>query len=418
MHPAKIAIASTAVFFSIVALSLSGTTYASAGGDDPSNAPIPVTLIEDETGAYTLYGLPMQLGAKLAIQDINSHGGVLGRQLKLTDLDSQSTQSKAVALARQVASSDAVVVMGGILSATRAAMRPIFGRANKLYFYTQLYEGGVCDKNMFSAGIVPTQQLAPMLKWAVDNGLKKWYVIAANYNYGQISAQWTQHFAEAYGATIVGNTPAFYALTKSNFSSVIPKIQASGADLIVSMLVGSAQSNFYKQWSATGLNKTTTIMSPVYGSGAQQVTLGGAGKGVYTVFPYMPTAHASADNTFAAAWKASGTNLTIVPGAVTMWNAWHLWAKAANKADSVKHDKVIAALESGVSYDSPGGRIFFDGPSHQIVTPVSLWRDNGQGSFNLVKLLSSKAEPTFIQSKCNLIKNPGLNKQFTPQLTH
>jgi branched-chain amino acid transport system substrate-binding protein len=417
MHLHKHVLISVIMFVAVAALSL--PSYGADAGETAATgaSPIPVTLIMDETGSLAANGLPNELAAKLAVAYINSHGGVLGRQLKLTDLDSQSSQSKYVTLARKVADSDAAVVMGGILSASRAAIRPIFDRADKLYVYSQLYEGGVCDKDFFSNGVVPTQQLAPMLKYAVKKDLKKWFVMAANYNYGQISAQWVKFFAKKYGAQIVGGSPKFYALTHSNFSNVIPKIQASGAELIISLLVGSAESNFYKQWKSTGLSQTTKIMSPVYGSLGQQISLGGAGAGVLAAFPYMPTAHPSPKDKLAAAWKASGTNLPLVPNAAASWSAWFLWAAAVEKTGTLDQDKVIAALENGVSYDGPAGKVFFDGPTHQIVTPVRLWRDNGQGSFDLVKTLSTKAEPVFMQSKCNLIKHPDTNKQFTPQFS-
>ncbi len=382
---------------------------------DSNASPIAVASILDETGAISGYGLPMQVATKLAIADINKHGGVLGRQLKLQDLDSQSKQSKYVTLARKVAHSDAAVVMGGILSASRAAIRPIFHRAKKLYFYTPLYEGGVCDNNAFNTGAVPTQQLAPLLKWAMGQGLTNWYVVAANYNYGQISAKWVEHYAKAYGASIVGNTPKFYALSKSDFSSVIPKIQSADADLIVSLLVGAAQENFYKQWAASGLNKTTKIVSPTYGYGAEQISLGKAGAGILAAWQYMPTSHPNPNNAFAAAWKASGSKQPITPGAVSTWNAWHLWAAAANKANSVDRDKVIAAFDSGdVNFGGPGGTIHIDGPTHQAVLPMRLYRDNGKGTFDMVKLLTKQAQPTFIQSKCDLIKNPATDKQFVP----
>lgn len=400
-----------------VALSLTAQAQSGDGSKAAAKgSPIPVASILDETGAISAYGLPMQEATVLAIDDINAHGGVLGRPLKLTDLDSQSAQPKYVVLARQVANSDAAVVFGGILSASREAIRPIFHSAKKLYFYTPLYEGGVCDNNMVGTGPVPTQQLAPLLKWAVDNGLKKWYIMAANYNYGQISASWAKEYAKQYGATVVGNTPEFFALDKSDFASEIPKIQSSGADLIVSFLVGSAQENFYKQWTATGLNKTTKIVSTNYGYGAEQITLGQAGAGIYVVWPFAVTAESSSSNAFVQAWKKSGTKQPLTPGAASTWTAWHLWAAAVNMAGSVDRDKVITAIDSGkVSYDGPGGRVTIDGPTHQAVLPMRLYRDNGKGSFDQVKLLSEAAAPTFLQEKCNLIKSPTVSTQFTPE---
>lgn len=383
----------------------------SADDEKTGSGPIPVTSILDETGPLAGYGLAMQQATKLAVADINDAGGVLDRQLQLSDLDSQSDQANYSLLARKSSTSDAAVVMGGITSASREAIRPIFDSAKKLYFYNVLYEGGVCDKNTFVTGETPNQQLEPMLKWAVEQGLKKWYVLAANYNYGQISASWVKKFAAENGAEIVGG-PSFFDLTVSDFSTEIPKIESSGADLIVSLLVGAGHQNFYKQWSATGLNGKTDIVSPSYGLGAEQVALGKDGAGIYNAFPYMPTS--GADDVLAKAWDEAGVKETITPGAVATWNAWHLWAAAVDKAGSTDRDEVIKALEGGVTYDGPAGEISYDAQTHHAVPAMTLWRDTGDGAMEKVETLSERAEPTFEQSKCDLVANPEQNEQFTP----
>ena len=46
------------------------------------------------------------------------------------------------------------VAIGGITSASREAVRPIVDRTQTPYFYTNQYEGGVCDANMISMGAV------------------------------------------------------------------------------------------------------------------------------------------------------------------------------------------------------------------------------------------------------------------------
>lgn len=395
-----------------LALTLNMAGCRNASSDSKADSgPIPVTSILDVTGPLSGYGLAMDKATKLAIDDINASGGVLDRKLKLTDQDTQSDEANYTLLAREAASSDAAVVMGGITSASREAIRPIFDSAKKLYFYNVLYEGGVCDKNTFVTGETPNQQLEPLLKWAADQRLKKWYVLAANYNYGQISASWVKKFAKENGAEIVGG-PDFFDMTVTDFATEVPKIESSGADLIVSLLVGAGHQNFYKQWSATGLNNSTKIVSPSYGLGAEQVALGKDGKGIYDAYPYMPSAEG--DDVLAKAWKKAGLKETITPAAVSTWNAWHLWAAAVEKAGTTDRDKVTKALEDGVSYDGPAGTITYDAKTHHAVLPMTLWRDNGKGVMEKVETLSEKSEPTFEQSKCDLIGDPEQNKQFTP----
>jgi branched-chain amino acid transport system substrate-binding protein len=392
----------------------------SGGGSSTSTAaksggpPIEVASVLDKTGPLVGYGKPMSEATRLAVADINTHGGVLGRKLTLHDLDSRSDPARTTTVARAVSRKpDVAVVVGGITSASREAIRPIFDAAKKLYFYAVLYEGGVCDKNTFVTGPTPSQQLGPLLKWAVDHGKNKWYVVAANYNFGQISADWVKTFAKQYGAKIVGG-PTFFDLTVSDFSSEIPKIQSSGADMIVSFLVGPGHLTFYKQWRASGLNKTTTIVSTSFGFGNEQVSLGRQGAGIMTAFPYFEQLDTPASQAFVKAWKAAGYRDTITPGAVATWNAWHLWAAAASKAKSIDRDKVMAALESGVSYDGPEGTASIDPPSHHVIEPMRLWRADGTGGFKLDEELTSTAQPTFEQSKCNLVDNPDTSKQFTP----
>jgi urea transport system substrate-binding protein len=399
-----------------LAFAMSASLASCRGGEDSkvdatSGGTIPVTSILDETGPLSGYGLAMQDATKLSIDDINQNGGVLGKQLVLTDEDSKSDEANYTVLARDAATSDAAVVMGGITSASREAIRPIFHQADKLYFYNVLYEGGVCDKNAFVTGETPNQQLQPLLEWAAAQGLKKWYVLAANYNYGQISASWVEEYAAENGAEIVGG-PSFFDLTVSDFATEVPKIENSGADLIVSLLVGPGHLNFYKQWTATGLNEKTTIVSPSYGLGAEQVALGTDGTGILNAYPYMPST--GAEDSLNQAWTDAGIENIITPGAVSTWNAWHLWAAAVEEAGTTDRDDVTAALEGGVSYDGPAGSVTYDPQTHHAVLPMSLWKDTGTGEMELVELLSDSAQPTFEQSKCDLIEDPDQNEQFTP----
>lgn len=392
----------------------SGSPTSTGGG--ASGDPIKVGSILDVTGGYSGYGLPMQAAANLAIEDINANGGVLGRPLELVSRDAQSDIAVYTQEARDLSTDEEIaVVVGGISSASREAMRPVFKQANMLYIYPTLYEGGVCDKNTFVTGPTPSQQMEPLLKWAAETeGLKKWYVLAADYNYGQIAAKWAQVYAEQFGAEIVGG-PTFFDLSVNNFSSEIPAIQASGADLIVSLLVGADQDNFYKQWTAAGLNQTTTIVSPVFGFGSEQVTVGPAAEGIVAAWPYVSDIDTPANDAFKAQWEAAGIQDAITPSAEAVWSAWHLWANAANAAGSVEHDAVTAELESGnVGYDGPSGTITIQPGSHHAIMPMYLVRADGTGSWEVLEELTPAAEPLYEMTVCDLIADPSINQQFEP----
>lgn len=116
--------------------------------------PIKFVSILDQSGGLDIYGRPMVDTTKMAIDEMNAAGGLLGRPIELKVYDPQSTIQFYTQYATQAATGDrADVVHAGITSASREAIRPTFSRYKTLYFYNVLYEGGVCDINNFCTQI-------------------------------------------------------------------------------------------------------------------------------------------------------------------------------------------------------------------------------------------------------------------------
>ena len=304
--------------------------------------------------------------------------------------------------------------MGGITSASREAIRPVLGRTKTLYFYNEQYEGGVCDKNTFNTGVVPSQQLAALVPYALKKYGKKIYVIAADYNYGRISAQWVKKYAKEGGGTVVKSD--FIPLESSDFGSVINNLQAAQPDVVVSLLVGGNHIAFYRQFASTGLSTTLPLVSPTFGLGNEQVVLSGAeDKGIVIATPYFQSLDNPENKRFVDLWHAEyGADYPyITDSAVTAWNGWHLWAEAANQAGSVEREKVIAALEDGVSIDAPSGKVTMDGASHHVTQNVSIGETDAAEGFTVLTT-EEAVPPSFEQDVCDLVAKPDTNKQFTP----
>lgn len=377
--------------------------------------PIMVGSVLDETGGLNVYGKAMADATKLAIKSINDSGGVLGRPLKLVTYDAQSDNSKYTTYANQLALRDRVsVIMGGVTSASREAIRPIADRNKTLYFYNEQYEGGVCDKNVFMTGIVPSQQIAPLVDWAIKHGKKKFYVLAADYNYGHISADWVKQYVTKAGGSVVGAD--FIPLDVSEFGSVISKLQEAKPDVVFSLLVGGNHIAFYRQFAAAGLSSHMQIVSATFGLGNEQVVLSPKeASGIVVAFPYFQELGGASNDKFRESWtKAYGANYPyITDSAVAVWNGWHLWAMAVEKAGSTDRDKVINALESGIGFDAPSGKVSVDAGTHHIVQSVHIARANESHGFTVIGEQQSVA-PGYERSVCNLIANPKMARQFTP----
>jgi urea transport system substrate-binding protein len=414
---ARLAAAILVAAAALVAAGCGQKSGGGGGGDQSADqkGPIVVGSILDATGPLNIYGKPMTDATRFAIDDINAHGGVLGRKLKLVFYDAQSAQDKYIQYANQLALKDKpAVVMGGITSASREAIRPIFDRNRVLYFYNEQYEGGVCDKNTFNTGVVPSQQLQALIPWTVKNVGPKLYVIAADYNYGQISAQWVKKYAEQSGGQVVRTK--FVSLDSSEFGSIIDDLQRTKPDAVVSLLVGGNHIPFYRDFASTGLNKTIKIVSPTFGLGNEQVVLGPRdSKGVTVAYPYFQELDNAENSAWTAAWheRYGGGYPYITDSAATVWNGWHLWAAAVKKAGSLDRAKVIQALESGISVDGPGGKVTLDGKSHHVSQDVSIAQANGKKGFDLMQSQSA-VPPSYEESVCNLVAKPTTNKQFTP----
>ena len=115
--------------------------------------PVKLGLLEDQSGNFSLAVIPKIHATKLAIDEINAKGGILGRPIKLIHYDTQSDNTKFQEFARCLIQTDKPdVIFGGFSSASREAIRPIMNKAKQLYFYNNQYEGGVCDSNVFVTG--------------------------------------------------------------------------------------------------------------------------------------------------------------------------------------------------------------------------------------------------------------------------
>jgi hypothetical protein len=81
------------------------------------------------------------------------------------------------------------------------------------------------------------------------------------------------------------------------------------------------------------------------------------------------------------------TPVTLPDAPVQVWNAWHQWKGAVEKAKTTDIEPVIEALESGMSYSGPSGTVSVDGPSHRNVQDVRLARVNDKHGFDVLETI-------------------------------
>lgn len=376
-------------------------------------APITVVSILDASGGLDIYGKPMIACMDFAVDECNASGGLLGRPIKLISYDPQSNIQLYTQFATEAATRDrAAVVHGGITSASREAIRPILRRYRTLYFYNTQYEGGVCDRNCFCTGSTPAQNVSKLVPYVLKNWGKKIYVLAADYNYGQITSKWVVKYARDGGGKVIAVD--FFPLTVADFGPAIQKIQAAKPDVIMSVLVGGAHMSFYRQWAAAGMKKQIPMASTTFGGGDESLVLSPAeSDGIMTAFSYFQEVDNSANKAFLTKFHAKmGPNAPYLGGELAMrtYVGFNLWAEAVRKANTIDRMKVIEALESGIVNNGPPGRTTVDGQTNHVTLDVYLAECQNHG-FKVLEHFPNQP-PADTQSVCNLMKSPNTDKQY------
>jgi len=93
----------------LIGLSVAGAALAQQG-------PVTIVGLMELSGTGATAGTNFDNGVKLAVKEINAAGGILGRKIEYTTMDTQSAPQTAKALAQKAVDQSAYVVMGPVFS--------------------------------------------------------------------------------------------------------------------------------------------------------------------------------------------------------------------------------------------------------------------------------------------------------------
>ncbi|QIO21932.1 urea ABC transporter substrate-binding protein [Haloarcula sp. JP-L23] len=396
---------------------LAGCSGGSASGDDT----LTLGVLEDRSGNFALVGDPKHKASMLAIEEINNDGGIDGKQIEVFDPDPQSDNQRYQELTRRaIQQEDVDALWAGYSSATREAIRPIIDREDQLYFYTTQYEGGVCDKNVFAVGPTARQQLGSVLPYLVEEYGPKIYTIAADYNFGQLSADWVKVLADENDAEVIGEE--FIPLSNSQFGSTINRIQEAEPDFVMSMLVGANHTSFYEQKASAGLDVpigTSTAMAQGYEHRRLDPP---AMANIYAGVNYMeeiPTTRNTSEGGFVDRYYEKFPDAPYLnEEAENNYFSIYMYKKAVEQAGTTEQPEVKEALESGITYEAPeapdGESIKLDGATHHVDHHMWVMRADDQHN---VKAVDDRVIPeTFLSETvgCDLTQEDE-ETQYTPQ---
>lgn len=373
-----------------------------------------IGLLEDVSGDLAVYGKPKLNGSLLAVEEINKAGGIMGRQIDLIHLDPQGDNARYQEFARRLLNKDKVdVLIGGITSASREAVRPIVNRTKTPYFYTNQYEGGVCDASMISIGAVPEQQFSTMIPFMVEKFGKKVYVIAADYNFGQISAEWNRKLVKDLGGTVVGEE--FIPLGVSQFAQTIQNIQKAKPDWLLTINVGAAQDSFFEQAAAAKLKVPMGSSIKIMLGFEHKRFAPPALNNMHAVANWFEEIDTPEAKAFIKRWRTKFPDETYINDmGYNAYTAIYMYKTMVEQAKSTKLDdlrKVIAAGKACI--DAPEGKICVDPKSQHTSHRMRLIAVDEKHNVKVLKDYGVIQPYWLGEIGCDLTKNND-KKQYTP----
>jgi urea transport system substrate-binding protein len=345
--------------------------------------------------------------------EINAKGGVLGKKIEPVVVDGASNWPLFAEKAKQLLEQDKVAVTFGCwTSVSRKSVLPVFEKNNGMLFYPVQYEGEELSKNIFYTAEAVGQQAIPAVDYLLDQGKKKFYLIGTDYVYPQTTNLVLLEYLLSKGIPIenigggfkkddtgkvisAGKYTPFGHTDYQQIISEIKQFAASGDACVVNTINGDSNVPFFKEFAATGL---TSEDCPVVSFSLSEDEFRGLPTkdlvghlGCWTYFMSIDT---PANKTFIANWE-KWLQTTKVPGIVKekrvtcspmvlSYVGVYLWKAAVEKAGTFDVDKVTAALEAGVSFDGPGGKVTMQ-KNHHVTKTVFIGETKADGQFKIVK---------------------------------
>jgi branched-chain amino acid transport system substrate-binding protein len=352
--------------------------------------PARVGLITDQTGALSFMGIANVNVARMVIDDINDAGGLLGRPVELFVEDSATDDEVAAALAERVLDHAVDVVVGGIYSSTRQAIKgPVVDDAETLYLYPEQYEGQECHPLIFCTGPVPAQQIDPFFPWLMRRtGAKRFYLPSADYIWPRTMNKKVREVVAAGGGDIVGEE--YFALDHTDYERVVADIVSSGAEVVFNTIVPPGLTPFLDQLHRAGFTaRGGHIVCTYFDENFLNLVPAAHVEGLYGCLDY----YRGVDDPFSI--ELLNRYERLYPGSAMFtagsactgtYRAIKLWEAAVIEAGSLNQDDVIAALDHARIAQGPGGPAEMVPGQHHVRMNMYIARSEG-GTFEVVENL-------------------------------
>jgi branched-chain amino acid transport system substrate-binding protein len=323
----------------------------------------PLTGFLGALGAYAV------LGMRMAEEEINKSGGIMGRQLEVMAEDSVNPATAATKAQRLLEQDGALVLMGEVNSASALTIMQVADRNKKLFIQTgarsDALRGKNCNRYTFHTDIPNTVMVNTVGKALLRDNMvkdKKFFTLTADYIFGHDLLAAAKRFFGANQGNLIGDE--LIATDVTDFSPYLLKIRQAKPDVVCSNLAGNQVTTLIKQYAEFGLPY------PIVGFNLNTADAWAAGEGnLAGIWPtvWYHTLDLPASKTFVE-------NFTKKNGKPPDNHAWieyvafKIMAQAMNETKSTDTDKLIGYFEKETQFDILKARkAYFRAWDHQLV---------------------------------------------------
>jgi branched-chain amino acid transport system substrate-binding protein len=338
-------------FKHLVAASLAACAVGAFAAD-----PIKIGVDGPFTGGSSSMGVSMRDGVRLATQEINKAGGVLGRQLQLIERDDEAKNERGVAIAQEFVNKERVVAVLGYINTGVAlasesflqdAKIPVMNNVATGSVVTHQFEGKSPDNYVFRNAAHDSIQAPRIAEEAVGRrGYKKVAILADSTNYGQLGRADMERALKAKGITPVAEEK--FNIGDVDMTAQLLKAKEAGAEAILTYGIGPELAQI-----ANGMTKLGWKV-PIIGSWTLSMANyidnagpGGEGARMPQTFiqdPSTPKRKAFID-AYLAAFKPKNNRIDSPVSAAQGYDSVYLLAAAIKQAGSTDGPKIKDALE-------------------------------------------------------------------------
>ena len=352
--------------------------------------PIKIGLMAESTGANAEAGVYQINGAKMALEEINKTGGVMGRQLELRIEDNQSSNPGSVlAVSKLTSGGDMTALIGSVRSTQIQAVSPTVLKTGLPMVIGGTDYGLTHSNNPWIFRARPNDGYSA--KVIADYGvntlkLKKWAIVHATDAFGNGGKNNLTAALKELGVTPV--TVQGFTSNSQDFTPIVLAIKQSGADVVSTYITNSTDVGiFAKQLRQLGVN-IAWVGSPSVSTDTAMKLAGDALHGTYSIADFAVDSSPEAQ-AYAKKYKEK---YKLEPDLYSAWayDAVQLLAMGIKNANSTRPDDIKKAIHNIKGYKGVEGTYTFD--------------KNGDGlhGYNIVK--NEKGKLVFVK-----------HLDFTPQ---